>query len=61
MKNYIIITWSHHLRIFCFKDANEHNGTDNDNHRCHHREDKIDIGEKVLQSFHELFIAAVYI
>lgn len=46
--------------MFSSKDTDEYNGTDNDNHCCHHREDKIDIGEKILQSFHELFVA-VYI
>ena len=42
------------------KNADEDNGTDNDYDGRNHGEDKVDIGEKILQSFHELLIA-VYI
>ena len=54
------ITWFHHLSMLGSKNADEDNGTDNDNNSRNHGEDKVDIGEKVLQSFHELLIA-VYI
>ena len=42
------------------ENADEDYGTDNDNNGRNHGEDKVDIGEKILQSFHELLIA-VYI
>ena len=39
------------------KDADEDNSTDNDNNGSYHWKNQVDIGEKVLQSFHELVIA----
>ena len=42
------------------ENTDENNGTNNDNNSCNHGQNKVHIGEKVLQSFHELLIA-VYI
>ena len=40
--------------------TDKNNGTDNDYHSSHHGQNKVHIGEKVLQSFHKHLIAVYF-
>ena len=54
-----IFTWSHELSVTRSENTDEDNGADNDNDGCYHWKNQVDIGEKVLQSFHELILIRI--